>query len=632
MLRGQPLHALRHALQVFTDASNEGWGAHLGEAIAKGVWSEPESHLHINFLELKAVFLALKSFEHLCRDQVVLIATDNTTVVAYINKQGGMRSGSLCALLWRLLAWCHPRGIVLRARHIPGRLNVIADKLSRHSQVIQTEWSLSLQVFNLLFSNWDLPQVDLFATRFNHKLPQFVSPVPDPAAWTVDALSIPWGNLDVYAFPPVSLLNQVTSKVMDQGCLRMVLIAPGWPNMPWFWDLVNLSVQIPFQLPTPQLSRDSASQWPSSQEPSQLKSTCVAPRASCIQEQGFTDEVAARIEAPQRSSTRAVYKSKWTIFIKWCDSHKVDFRSPSVSQIADFLLNLFKERKLQPSTIDGYRTAIADMVGNQEVNISKDENLTRLLDSFHRDKPKGRRGLPSWNLSLVLHQLTKPPFEPMRKASLKHLTFKTVFLLALGSGKRRSEVHAWLFKNIRHQENWSQVSFYPSPMFLSKNQLAKEGPASVAPVVIPALAPSLDKELKEDRSLCPVRALRYYLDRTKDLRKGKDLVFVSFRKSFEKDIVPATISSWIKQTVLLCYQVSDEDSHKLLQVKAHDVRAFAASKAFQGGVSLEQILSACHWKAHNTFTQFYLKDLAWADSDLYHLGPIVAAQQIQADK
>ena len=66
----------------------------------------------------------------------------------------------------------------------------------------------------------------------------------------------------------------------------------------------------PLPASTPQGSRDSASQWTSSQEPSQLKSTCVAPRASCIQEQGFADEVAARIEAPQRSSTRAVYKSK----------------------------------------------------------------------------------------------------------------------------------------------------------------------------------------------------------------------------------------------------------------------------------------------------------------------------------
>ena len=70
------------------------------------------------------------------------------------------------------------------------------------------------------------------------------------------------------------------------------------------------------------------------------------------------------------------------------------------------------------------------------VQFGKYESLTRSPDSFHRDKPKGRRGVPAWNLLLVLHQLTKAPFEPMRKASLKHLTFKTVFLLALGSGKK----------------------------------------------------------------------------------------------------------------------------------------------------------------------------------------------------
>ena len=194
------------------------------------------------------------------------------------------------------------------------------------------------------------------------------------------------------------------------------------------------------------------------------------------------------------------------------------------------------------------------MVGNEKLNISKDENLTRLLDSFHRVKPKGRQGIPSWNLSLVLHQLTKTPFEPMQKASHKHLTFKTVFLLPLGSGKRHSEIHAWLFKNIQHQENWSKVSLYPYPIFLSKNQLALEGPSCVAPVVIPAFAPSLDNSLQENKSLCPVRALRYYLGRTKDLCKGKDLVFLSFSKSCHKDIFPATISSEIRQTILLCYQ------------------------------------------------------------------------------
>ena len=374
---------------------------------------------------------------------------------------------------------------------------------------------------------------------------------------------------------------------------------------------------------------DSTLQSVSSQGPSQSEPACMAPRAFAIQQAGFSEEVATRIEAPQRRSTRAIYESKWSVFVRWCEEHKVDFRSPSIKQISDFLLYLFQEKRLQPSTIDGYRTAISDKIGNGRVNIGKDENLTRLLDSFHRDKPKGRRGVPSWNLSLVLHHLTKPPFEPLRKASLKHLTFKTVFLLALGSGKRRSEIHAWVHRNIRHQEDWSNVSLYPSPSFISKNHLAKEGPGCVAPVIIPALAPTLDKSLKEDRTLCPVRSLRYYLDKTKDLRSDKELVFISFRKSFKKDIVPATVSSWIKQTIGLCYQLSDEQSQNLHQVRAHDVRAFAASKAFQGGVPLDQILSACHWKSHNTFTQFYLKDVAWADSELYHLGPVVAAQQIR---
>ena len=170
-----------------------------------------------------------------------------------------------------------------------------------------------------------------------------------------------------------------------------------------------------------------------------------------------------------------------------------------MKSVPHFLMYFFLDRKLQPSTIDGYRSGIADKLGNSLINVSKDENLTRLLDSFHID-PKGQRGIPFCNLSLVLHQLTKAPFEPIKETFLKHLTFKTVFHLALGSGNRRNEIHAWQNKNIRHQADWSKVSLYPSPSFLSNNQLAKEGPNSVVPVVIPALAPTLDKSLKSNKS------------------------------------------------------------------------------------------------------------------------------------
>ena len=138
-----------------------------------------------------------------------------------------------------------------------------------------------------------------------------------------------------------------------------------------------------------------------SQNSDKPKSPCMAPRATAIKEQGFSEAVAARIETPQRGSTRSVYEAKWTIFTKWCVSNQVDFRAPPVKSVADFLMYLFQDRKLQPSTIDGYRSAIADKLGNSPFNISKDENLTRLLDSFYRDRPKGRRGIPSWNLSLV---------------------------------------------------------------------------------------------------------------------------------------------------------------------------------------------------------------------------------------
>ena len=151
--------------------------------------------------------------------------------------------------LWRILTWCTRNQVTLKARHIPGRLNVVADKLSRLGQTIQTEWSLLPEVFQAICSRWHRPQIDLFAMRFNNKLPLFVSPVPDPLATAVDALSLPWEDLDAYAFPPAAILGKMVEKLQDTPCKRIILIAPGWPNMPWFWDLVAMSSQIPLSLP-----------------------------------------------------------------------------------------------------------------------------------------------------------------------------------------------------------------------------------------------------------------------------------------------------------------------------------------------------------------------------------------------
>ena len=106
-------------------------GAHTLNLEVSGVWSTNERTLHINNLELRAVVLALKHWERVVIGKTILVASDNSTVVAYINKQGGTVSRSLCMEAKKKLIWCHQREIILRARYIPGKLNALADQLSR---------------------------------------------------------------------------------------------------------------------------------------------------------------------------------------------------------------------------------------------------------------------------------------------------------------------------------------------------------------------------------------------------------------------------------------------------------------------------------------------------------------------
>ena len=83
--------------------------------------------------------------------------------------------------------------------------------------------------------------------------------------------------------------------------------------------------------------------------------------------------------------------------------------------------------------------------------------------------------------------------------------------------------------------------------------------------------------------------------------QNKELVFVSFKKGFDQDISPVTILSWIKQTVMISHELSGQEFLTRYQVRAHDVKTFAATEAVMSGVSLH-LLSACHWRSYNTFT------------------------------
>ena len=113
-------------------------------------------------------------------------------------------------LLWKIMTWCHHYQIILRAMHIPGCLNVMAD-LSRSNQVQSTEWSLHPQVFKQICEKW-FTHVDLFSTLLHHKVPLYISPIPDQHAWDTDALNINCSGLTAYAYPPTALIHRVIKK------------------------------------------------------------------------------------------------------------------------------------------------------------------------------------------------------------------------------------------------------------------------------------------------------------------------------------------------------------------------------------------------------------------------------------
>ena len=249
LLQGTPLGCPPPQSLLFTDASTEGWGAHLGKLTTSGLWSSEDKKLHINVLEMKAVLLALKTFGPSLQGKKLGLMSDNSSVVAYLNKQGGTKSAELCRATREVIHLAEFHAISLRANYIPGKKNILADSLSRRFQVIQTEWSLNQGIANRVIRKWGKPNIDLFATSLNRKLPQYFSPLKDDEALGEDALQQCWNRKDVYAYPPQGIIQRVLVKVRESEDLLMTLIAPLHPRALWFPDLLDLLIEKPVALP-----------------------------------------------------------------------------------------------------------------------------------------------------------------------------------------------------------------------------------------------------------------------------------------------------------------------------------------------------------------------------------------------
>ncbi|KAI2664245.1 Transposon Ty3-G Gag-Pol polyprotein [Labeo rohita] len=561
--QGPVLGAPCRRVTLATDASLTGWGAVMSDHTARGLWSSHHLMWHINCLEMLAVFRALKHFLPDLRDRHVLVRTDNTAVVSYINHQGGLRSRPLYKLAHQILVWSQGKLLSLRAVYLPGYLSLGADILSRQGPR-PGEWMLPPEVVKQIWRMLGQAQVDLFAMRENTQCPLWYSLV-HPAPLGLDAMVHTWPRLRLYAFPPIALLLGVLERMRRDG-VSLLLVAPFWPG---------------------RLSMDSR------QEGSPLTGGGhhLPPPPGAVETLGVASEGAHLLASGL--STKVVE----TI---------LQSRAPSTRKLAGVPAG-WLSAGLTHSTLKVYVAAIATYhapLGG--LSVGKDPLVTRFLRGALRLRPPVRSRVPSWDLSVVLEALCRPPFEPIEEISDSHLTIKTVLLIAITSLKTVGDLQALSVAPsfLDFAPGLAKAFLHPRPGYIPK--VPSSAPR---PVVLQAFCPPPFQEPDQQKlnCMCPDLALDTYVHRAAMWRKS-DQLFVCYGPA--KRGLPATkqtLSRWIVDAISCAYESSGLPPP--LGVKAHSTRSVSASKAFLEGVSMQDICNTAGWSTPLTFVRFYDLDL-----------------------
>ena len=335
---------------------------------------------------------------------------------------------------------------------------------------------------------------------------------------------------------------------------------------------------------------------------------CVDHFVRAYTADGLSEEAANLAAKARRPSTRATYNSRLKQYFSWCRGHQVSPHKAPVGAVAEFLTEQFKRKNAKPRSIRCFRTAIASIHHGFEggLTVSSSPTLSSLIKGTFHERPPDRSLVPAWDLSLALGVVADSPYEPMHLLDLPELTRKTVFLVAAASGRRVSEIHALSTKEGHLRFSNGAVSLLPRAGFLAKNQTLDFTPK---PIVLPDLRKASGSP--DCGPWCPVRALKYYLQKTERLRLRPDgttedrlfLITVSPFTPAKK----STMARWIIQVIK--ESLSRQESQLAgSHVRAHDLRAQMASWALYKGASIQEVMDAAGWSSSTTFQSVYLRD------------------------
>ncbi len=297
-----------------------------------------------------------------------------------------------------------------------------------------------------------------------------------------------------------------------------------------------------------------------------------------------------------RQSSIDSYQNKWSLYIQWCKSRMFHPIYTNLSHVCAFLNYLF-ELGRSSSTVLGYLACISTLTELvTEEKWGSNLIVKNLISHLSRKYYKPTREPPQWEIS-VLNGLAKVNNRTCHKYELLQ---KSAFLLTLAAGARRSEVHAFLYTDLKHDINWTYVTIQIKESFLAKHQKTVKKKGAMKPLTVWAL-PLIENE---HNPICPVWTLRAYVNRTKHSRSpGQVRLFIPSKDKLSKDIKIDSVSRWIKQGIELGYSFMDEVVNT--PHYAHQVRSTASSVAFATGVPLSQVLEAGNWSSQHTFFKNY---------------------------
>ena len=234
--------------------------------------------------------------------------------------------------------------------------------------------------------------------------------------------------------------------------------------------------------------------------------------------------------------------------------------------------------------------------------VQSSSQITSFLKGFFHELAVTRKLLPTWDFPLVLNHLAKSPFEPLGQATLRNKGLKAAFLLQLASGRRVSWTHGIRITPgyLRHQGDGYMIL---PEITLDKNQTAAYTPSPVFISSLAAVSP-------DDKVHCPIRAMKYYMHATENVRdRTVTNLFLISQRPFNS-AKKTTISGWIKEVISGAYKGVSEEDANIAGIRAHDTRVVSACWAKLAGVPVEEILEASAWKTPHTFCRHYLKDLS----------------------